>query len=481
MKKTTSIGKRRFFFLPPPVAVLIACDICAILFAYAAGYCLRAFFPGYLPLDTYVDLLPAVSVFPMLYGLLHIYPGTLLHPAEELRRLSRATSIGFLFLAALFFLSKSADAFSRTFFLGVWLTALFSVPLGRYFIRRLFCRRSWWKTPVILMGSPEALTALKAQLRTTRSLGFAAVAELYPQATAVDASLGNSAYLLTADSDDEQIFAVLAQRHPHALVLMHLPSFTADEQERLLQNMGDYFKEVLTLPSVSWRYCMPESIVHICGSFALSMQRNLANKRRLRTKRLLDLSCTCLFGIVGLPLFLILAALIRMDSPGPALFRQRRLGKDGAYIYVYKFRTMVQNAEDVLNQCLDENPDLAEEWAADHKLRNDPRITRIGNFLRRTSLDELPQLINVVRGEMSLVGPRPIVAEEIEKYGETYTLYSRVPPGITGLWQVSGRNDVSYEERIALDRYYISNWSVWLDLYILIKTIPEVLVRRGGY
>ncbi|MDI3280997.1 MAG: sugar transferase, partial [Bacillota bacterium] len=146
-----------------------------------------------------------------------------------------------------------------------------------------------------------------------------------------------------------------------------------------------------------------------------------------------------------------------------------------------KFRTMIQDAEKVLRELLTQNPELAAEYRRDFKLRQDPRITRVGRFLRRTSLDELPQLINVLRGEMSLVGPRPIVPEEIEKYGFWGRFLLRVPPGVTGFWQVSGRSDVDYEERIKLDMYYINNWSLGLDLAILLRTIPAVLQRKGAY
>ena len=142
---------------------------------------------------------------------------------------------------------------------------------------------------------------------------------------------------------------------------------------------------------------------------------------------------------------------------------------------------MAANADAVLEDWLARDPALREEWKRDHKLKHDPRVTRMGTFLRKTSLDELPQLINVVMGGMSLVGPRPIVAEEIEKYGEVYGEYCRVKPGITGLWQISGRNDTSYEERVAYDHYYINNWSVWMDLWILGRTVPVVLSGYGAY
>ena len=143
---------------------------------------------------------------------------------------------------------------------------------------------------------------------------------------------------------------------------------------------------------------------------------------------------------------------------------------------------MVVNADKVLEECLERDPEMRRQWIDDHKLKDDPRIIAgIGHFLRKTSMDELPQLWNVVRGDMSLVGPRPIVKKEIERYREMYPLYSRVRPGITGLWQVSGRNDTSYEQRVRLDSYYVCNWSLWLDAYLVLRTIRTILLREGAY
>jgi Undecaprenyl-phosphate galactose phosphotransferase WbaP len=182
-----------------------------------------------------------------------------------------------------------------------------------------------------------------------------------------------------------------------------------------------------------------------------------------------------------LPLAVVVAVLIKVESRGPVFYRHSRIGREGRRIAIWKFRTMAANADRVLDHYLRAHPEMAAEWRRDRKLRHDPRVTRLGRFLRRTSLDELPQLLNVFRGDMSLVGPRPIVTEEIEKYSEAYRLYTRVRPGLTGLWQVSGRNDTSYEERVALDTYYVRNWSPWLDVYLLARTVTAVLARAGAY
>jgi Undecaprenyl-phosphate galactose phosphotransferase WbaP len=201
----------------------------------------------------------------------------------------------------------------------------------------------------------------------------------------------------------------------------------------------------------------------------------------LGSKRLLDLFIVIFGGIIMLPFLLLIALLIKLSSKGPALYRHKRLGQNGREIGVFKFRSMVADADEKLTVMLEKDPKLREEWEGYHKLKNDPRITGIGKFLRRTSFDEFPQLLNVLAGEMSLVGPRPVTKEEVEKYGENYHRIFSVKPGMTGLWQVSGRSDTDYNERISYDSYYLQSWSVWLDLWVLYKTLGVVLWGKGAY
>jgi Undecaprenyl-phosphate galactose phosphotransferase WbaP len=186
-------------------------------------------------------------------------------------------------------------------------------------------------------------------------------------------------------------------------------------------------------------------------------------------------------GIFFSPIIFLISIMVKLDTKGPVFYGHTRIGIGGRKFKAWKFRTMVPNANQVLDEYLDNNPDLRKEWEETFKLQNDPRVTRSGKILRKLSLDELPQLWNVIIGEMSLVGPRPIVDDEIRYYGDRFDLYSFVMPGITGLWQVSGRSDTSYEGRVSLDEYYVRNWSIWMDIYILARTISVVLLRKGAY
>lgn len=197
-------------------------------------------------------------------------------------------------------------------------------------------------------------------------------------------------------------------------------------------------------------------------------------------KRFVDVIGAIILGLVFSPLIVAIVFLMRR-SRGSVIYRHRRVGRGGQMFSCLKFRTMVPNADQVLRELLENSPELRAEWVRDHKLRHDPRVTALGRFLRRTSLDELPQLLNVLRGEMSLVGPRPVVREELLRYGRNVTTYLAAKPGITGLWQVTGRNDTDYRRRVVLDSYYVRNQNLLLDLYILAKTTGVVLGGNGAY
>jgi Undecaprenyl-phosphate galactose phosphotransferase WbaP len=212
-----------------------------------------------------------------------------------------------------------------------------------------------------------------------------------------------------------------------------------------------------------------------------SLNLQLLNPTCQRLKRMADIALVLLVASLALPLLGVILLLVCLDSPGKSLFQQVRVGKYGAQFYIWKVRTMVQNADQVLDEYLRGHPELRPEWDVTRKLKYDPRITRVGRFLRHASVDELPQLWNILKGEMTLVGPRPILPDEIDEYGEKYNLYIQVVPGLTGLWQILGRNDLDFQERVHLDEAYIRNWSIMMDISILIHTVKVVIIGSGAY
>ena len=216
-------------------------------------------------------------------------------------------------------------------------------------------------------------------------------------------------------------------------------------------------------------------------AIVLRVQNNLARKSNRIMKRVFDIVATACGGIFILPFMLIIAIIIYLDSGGPIIYKQKRVGRNGKEFNFYKFRSMVKNADMILEEYLNTHEDEKKEWQKNFKLKNDPRVTKIGKIIRKTSIDELPQLWNVLIGDMSLVGPRPLLPNEVERYSSYIEDYKLVLPGLTGVWQVSGRSDTTFEERVIMDSWYIHNWSVWIDIVYLLKTVLVVVKSKGAY
>lgn len=266
-------------------------------------------------------------------------------------------------------------------------------------------------------------------------------------------------------------------------VLICAPGLEPKKLVSLINRLQLLVKRVAFVPEL---FGLPTSNITARGmmeeqAVVLRVQNNLARKSNRIMKRIFDIIATICGGILILPIFVMIVLLIYLDSPGPIVFGHKRIGQGGKEFSCYKFRSMVPNAQEALEVYLKENPAAREEWERDFKLKDDPRVTRIGKFLRKTSLDELPQLWNVLIGNMSLVGPRPIVRDEIVKYGDYINDFYLVTPGITGVWQVSGRSDTTYEERVLMDSWYVHNWSVWIDIVYLLKTVLVVYKAKGAY
>jgi len=274
----------------------------------------------------------------------------------------------------------------------------------------------------------------------------------------------------------------LAREQVADTAIFAMPHASRSRLVRFVELASRNFRNVIVIPDLAG-IITPSAVMarDLAGTFGVEVKYNLLNPWALRAKRMLDLVGVVVGGLLISPLLLTIAALIKLTSPGPVFYAQQRLGSENKHFRCWKFRTMYADADFYLTDLLQNNPKLRSEWERNQKLRSDPRVTPFGCFLRKTSLDEVPQLWNVLRGEMSLIGPRPIVDAEVPKYSNIYQLYQRVKPGISGLWQVSGRNDTGYEERVALDAHYVRNWSVWLDIVILARTVASVIFCRGAF
>jgi Undecaprenyl-phosphate galactose phosphotransferase WbaP len=272
-----------------------------------------------------------------------------------------------------------------------------------------------------------------------------------------------------------------AKRLDLSRAIIAVPGICGPKLIRLLESHANTFRRVYVMPELAEFSSFGVETRDICDSVTLELRRSLLDPVNQFVKRIIDQTVSLLLLALLLPVMLLIILIIRLESPGNALFFHRRIGHGGREFRMWKFRTMRRNGDRILEEYLRNHPEERAQWREKRKLRNDPRVTRVGRILRKTSLDELPQLWNVLRGDMSLVGPRPIVAEEATRYNEWFDLYCRVVPGLTGLWQVSGRSDTDYQQRVDLDSYYVRNWSPWFDIYLLARTVRVVLKGEGAY
>ncbi|MBC7355813.1 MAG: exopolysaccharide biosynthesis polyprenyl glycosylphosphotransferase [Desulfomicrobiaceae bacterium] len=441
--------------LPPLTTslVLLAADTLSLLVACWTAVLVRRALGGAFPLALYAEVTPFVLLFPGLFALQGLYPGTLIAPADALKRLCQSISLGFALLVVLSFFAKHGPLYSRGVMAMAWGASLAAVPLARALVRRFCLRQGRWGQAAVLVGADASTAQLEATLHAHPELGITPVARMDPSGARTQGALP-------------------PPRQGVAILLVE-----PGQVEALLDGPLAGFGRVLLAPQLPALPSLWTDTADVAGTLLVDVRMKLLDPRRQRLKRLLDLAVTLAALPLALPLMAAIALAVRLTSPGPVFFAHRRIGRGGRDIRIWKFRTMHPEADRLLAEALKRDPALRQQWEACHKLRHDPRITRVGGFLRRTSLDELPQLWNVLCGDLALVGPRPIVWDEVPKYGETgFALYCKVRPGLTGLWQVSGRSTTTYAERVALDAYYVRNWSVWLDLYILART-PAALVR----
>jgi Undecaprenyl-phosphate galactose phosphotransferase WbaP len=280
---------------------------------------------------------------------------------------------------------------------------------------------------------------------------------------------------------DTRLGPEIVKRYNIKMAIVAMPNLNQAEMTHMINYSVSAFRYNVLIPDFFSINNIWMAVRDFDGILVFATSHKLKMYWNLAIKRVLELSLVFLGGLIILPIMLLIVLAIKISSPGPILYGHKRVGQNGIPFKAYKFRSMVRDADEKLKEVLDADPRLREEWEASRKLKDDPRITKIGKLLRRTSFDEFPQLINILKGEMSLVGPRPVTDPEIEKYGENAQRILTVKPGLTGLWQVSGRSDTDYAERVSYDLYYLQSWSVWLDLWILYRTPGQILRGRGAY
>jgi Undecaprenyl-phosphate galactose phosphotransferase WbaP len=400
-----------------------------------------------------------------------------LAPVEELRRHARAVFATLAILAIFAVGSQVGDLLSRLMLFLVFLELLLFTPFVRYFVKQMMKKVGLWGKPVAILSYAEVEANIITLLKRNWELGYDPVRVLGYR---LDALRGR--YIEGVDHQQVLAPAVdLARNHSLDTVILAMPHTRREQLAKLVSLASLNFRHVLIIPNLNGVTNSAVLARNLAGTLALEAKFNLLDPWALRTKRVIDLCATIIGGALILPLLLVLALLVYLESGGPVFYKDQRMRQDGKLFSCVKFRTMMPDAEALLHRMLEEDAELRKEYSKYHKLRVDPRVTHVGRFLRKTSLDELPQLWNVLRGEMSLVGPRPYLPRESKEVGIAQSEILRVPPGITGLWQVAGRNQTSFSERVHTDAHYVRDWSVWLDLVILGSTVRSVAFSRGAY
>jgi Undecaprenyl-phosphate galactose phosphotransferase WbaP len=455
--------------------VLALTDLAAITAAFALAVAVWAALCENVRIEFYVAQWPVLLFFLAAYALAGLYRVVGISPVEELRSAVLATSVAFLVLISGSFMLKETTAYSRGIAALAWLTAVILLPVARTVLRSACGAREWFGRDVAILGAGATGAMVVKALGSRPELGLrpAAIFDDDPRKQGEICGVP-----VVGGLDEVRPYAKAAGLRYGILAMPGLPR---RDLIAVLRSQAGSFHRLMIVPDLFGVSSLSVEAIDLGGVLGLEVRDNLLRPAARLSKRCLDIIAVLAAAVVAIPVMAAVAAAIKLASPGPLFYGQTRIGIGGNKITVWKFRTMATNADAVLELHLLRDPVLRAEWQRDYKLKNDPRVTALGRFLRRTSLDELPQLWNVLRGEMSLVGPRPIVPHEAVKYGREYELYSKVRPGITGLWQISGRNNTSYEERVRFDEYYVRNWSVWLDLYILMRTVKTVCTGDGAY
>lgn len=401
-----------------------------------------------------------------------LLPSWGLGAVEELRRTILMLVAVYGGVTVALFFQKQGEEVSRLVIFIAFILSLPLIPLNRMFVKRTLVRLKIWGVPTVIYGDEATSRTIVRSLLENKGFGYMPVGVFNNRPDQI--------------ADEIEGVPVLSGSRQFAgnapVAILAVPDIARERLVELLDGPLAFYRHVIIIPNLFEVQSLWVKTRDLGGVLGLEVSRNLLDPLAARTKQMVEFLAVVLSSVFWFPLCAFLGILIWLESRASPFFLQERVGENGRAFKAWKFRTMVPNAETVLLARIAEDDKLREEWEANYKLKNDPRITRVGQILRKTSLDELPQLINVLRGEMSLVGPRPLPGYHHEELNEqTKSLRERVRPGLTGLWQVSGRSDAGTLGMQRWDTYYVRNWSVWLDIVIMVRTVKTVIKGGGAY
>ena len=469
-RRTSSALTATFFILS---------DLIAVMLSFAWGFFwvrVWGFIFDYKSIDakSFITYWPYLLVFILIFQILRLYPGISLAPSEEMRRIS----IGSIMAYGGIILSRYIeydiwDSINTAFVISCIFSTLI-ILIARSICHLFLHGTRLGGIPTVIFGSGKTAKLVCQCLKKNIRSGYNPV--LFLDDTPDSSNEIDGIPVIHSTGIAQEI----VKRYNIKMAIVAMPALESKQLKRLMHDSVSFFRYNILIPNFYSFSSIWMSVRDFNGVLGIDTSNKFKLTWNLFLKRLLDLGIVIIGGLLVLPFLLIVALLIKLSSPGPVLFKQKRVGKNGKHFIVYKFRSMVLDAEKKLQDILDKDPALKAEYNKNHKLKKDPRITLIGRIIRRTSIDEIPQILNVLKGEMSLVGPRPIFDFEIPEYEEDFERVFSIKPGITGMWQVSGRSD-AYESRVTYDTYYQQNWSLWLDLWIIFKTFGVVIFGKGAY
>ena len=397
---------------------------------------------------------------------------------DETRHLLTGISFAFILLMMTVYVSRGYTQYSRAAIILTWILSLMLFPLFRLISRKLLFKINFLRKKVLIIGTNELAKLIAQEIKRNWTLGYEVLGFLSKKRSGPGKKTESDIKTIGEIDQVEQLSKKLGVRD----LIISLPGISQKSLLELVEKCEQVADTIRIVPDIGNLFTMGIEIENWGDVLSLSMARNLVKPWNIFIKKSFEFITTLFLLIFFLPILLIIALAIKIDSRGSVFFVQERLGWRDKTFNFFKFRSMYVDGDLRLNKYLKENLQAKDEWKKYLKIKkNDPRVTRVGKFIRKYSLDELPQLINILKGNMSLVGPRPYMPREIEKIGKSHEIISRVKPGITGLWQVRGRNILPFKKRLLLDEYYIRNWSLWLDIVILFKTMKVLITREGAY
>jgi Undecaprenyl-phosphate galactose phosphotransferase WbaP len=430
---------------------------------------------GIINTKSFITYWPYLLAFLLIFQILKLYPGISLAPAEELRRFSIGSFMahGGIILSR-YIEKESWDSVSAALIISCFFSTVILLT-ARSVTHWLLYKTRLGGIPAVIYGSGSTGRLVVDCLLSNIRTGYVPVLILDDDPEGIDEYRGVPVI------HDTSIGPEIVKHYRIKMAMMAMSNLDNQKLKHIMNTSVSAFRYSVLIPDFFSAANIWMSVRDFGGVLGFVTSNKLKMWWNLKIKRLMDMVIVCTGGIFLLPFLLFIALLIKLSSPGPVLYRHKRLGMNGKHFYAYKFRSMVVNAQERLQELLESDAEIKKEWEQNHKLAKDPRVTGIGRFLRRTSIDEFPQLVNILKGEMSLVGPRPIVDDEVEKYGEDFNRVFSVKPGLTGLWQVSGRSDTDYNARVAYDTYYLQSWSGWLDLWVMFQTFGAIARGKGAY